>query len=144
MSDEEARMVLNARERAIGQQLVDQVDRFNIEATGLRDMREFLVTETGDGGELVAGIYGWSWGGTAWIEALWVSEGMRRRGVGSRLLRAVEEMAHARGCIQIALDTHSFQAPGFYERHGFEVVGTLPDYPAGHAELLMRKRLSPM
>jgi hypothetical protein len=83
--------------------VVDEVDRFNLETTGIRDMREFLVTETGDDGELAAGIYG-----------------------------------------QIALDTHTFQAPGFYERHGFELVGTLPDYPAGQSELLMRKRLGPM
>lgn len=126
---------------AIAQALIAAVDRFNVETTGIRDARDLLVAETGDGGALLGGLYGWSWGGTCWIQALWVREDMRERGLGSRLLQAGEAIARERGCVQLALDTHSFQAPRFYARHGFEVVGTLPDHPAGHAHLLMRKRL---
>jgi hypothetical protein len=85
MTDDRISDVLSDRERAIAQRFTDEIGEFNLKATGIAEFHELLTVETDRDGELLAGVYGWSWGGTCWIEALWVRGGMRHRRVGSRL-----------------------------------------------------------
>jgi GNAT superfamily N-acetyltransferase len=128
-------------DHALAARLDEELAEFNFDATGIRDAREFAAALHDEGGALMAGVQGWTWGATCWVERLWVREDARHHGLGRRLLLAVESDARARGCGQLALTTHSFQGPEFYRRLGFETVGELADYPVGHASLLLRKRL---
>ena len=59
------------------------------------------------------------------LTALVVSPDMRGRGVGRTLVGAVERWAAARGADRLVLTTarHRAEAPGFYERLGFEHTG---------------------
>jgi GNAT superfamily N-acetyltransferase len=134
--------MIDRPDRAVVARLGDEITAFNFAATGVHDGVEFFAAVRDEHGELVAGIYGWTWGGTAWIERLWVHERHRGRRIGTELLVAAEKEARTRGCNQIALTTHSFQAPEFYRRHGFAVVGEIAGYPAGHTYLLMRRQLT--
>ena len=63
------------------------------------------------------------------IQCLFVSEQLRGQGIGSRLPEAAEKEAERRGCKYAFVDTFSFQASAFYERHGYREVFTLEDYP---------------
>jgi ribosomal protein S18 acetylase RimI-like enzyme len=121
--------------------LEERIYEHNVQATGISDGRLFAVFLRDDMDSVVGGIYGWTWGATCYIRYLYIPEHMRRQGHGSRLMRQVEAEASERGCRQIVLETHDFQAPDFYRRFGFEVVGRVDDYPRGHQCLTMAKRL---
>jgi GNAT superfamily N-acetyltransferase len=120
--------------------LQSRINDYNFDVTGIRDGRELAIFVR-DGEEITAGIAGWTWGGCLYIESLWVEESLRGGGIGSRLLGAAETEAAARGCFQALLETHSFQAPDFYARRGYEPIGMAVDYPKGHAQHYLRKRL---
>jgi len=48
-----------------------RVTEFNLATTGLPPADTLLALERDDVGEIVAGIHGWVWGGTAEIDLLW-------------------------------------------------------------------------
>jgi GNAT superfamily N-acetyltransferase len=123
------------------QYLEDRIYEFNSSATGIAD-GEWLAFLVRERERIVAGICGNTWGGTCELRQFWVEESQRGRGLGTKLLHAAEQEARRRGCTQIVLMTFSFQAPSFYEQHGFEVFARIEDHPRGHRNLLMRKRLA--
>jgi len=91
--------------------------------------------------EVVGGVIGatyWDW---LHIDLMWVKEEFRGRGYGHRLLTLAEDEARQRGAKNAYLDTFSFQALGFYERHGYQVFGQLEGFPAGHQRYFLTKQL---
>ena len=92
-------------------------------------------------GQIVAGLAGETYCGWLFVKYLWVSDGLCGRGVGRALMAQAETLAWKRGCHSAWLDTFSFQAPGFYEKLGYEEFARL-DYPPEHHRHFMRKRLS--
>jgi GNAT superfamily N-acetyltransferase len=121
--------------------LDDRIYAFNRAATGFHDGRALAAFVRDEAGALRAGLAGHTWGGCCEIRFLWVREGERRAGLGSALLAAAEREALARGCERVVLSTHSFQAPGFYARHGYTECGRADGYPRGHAQIYLTKPL---
>jgi len=95
----------------------------------------------GPDGEIAGGVIAvvyWDW---LAIDLMWVKEELRGRGYGHRLLTMVEDEARQRGARHVHLDTFSFQAPEFYEKHGYRVFGELAEFPAGHQRYYLTKDL---
>lgn len=121
--------------------LGERIYEFNSKATGYFDGRLFGASVRNDAGAVIAGFNGYTWGGCAKISNLWVSEHHRRQGLGRTLLHAAEAEAARRGCTLIVLTTHSFQAPGFYERLGYERQYVVEGRPRGHYDIAFSKTL---
>jgi ribosomal protein S18 acetylase RimI-like enzyme len=122
--------------------LKEHIDTFNVDETKLYDFKELAIFLRDSSHQILAGIYGYTWGGCLDIRYLWVREDSRRSGLGSNLMRAAEREAIARGCHVATLETHSFQAPDFYKKLGYEEIGVLDGYPICHKKYYLRKVLS--
>jgi N-acetylglutamate synthase-like GNAT family acetyltransferase len=81
----------------------------------------------------------------AWlrISIMAVAEQERSRGVGRRMMALAHEEAKARGCRHAYVDTMDYQAPGFYQKLGYEVAGKLENWDShGHAKLFLTRELT--
>jgi GNAT superfamily N-acetyltransferase len=139
---DEAALVVGDADDGLRETLDAEINAFNAAVTGMADGRLLCVSVRGDDGDLRAGLFGWTWGGCGYIEFLWVRADGRGRGLGTRLLAAAEQEIRRRGCGQVALSTHSFQAPGFYARFGYRECGRTPAYPRGYDQIHLVKQLS--
>lgn len=118
---------------------------------GLKQYNDQCVPAGGDGDfavflrntdeVVVGGLLARAGRGWLHIGILWVAEGLRGKGYGSRLLTTAEAEGFRRGCHSAYLDTFSFQNPEFYKRCGYKVFGTLEAFPEGHQRFFMRKKL---
>ena len=90
---------------------------------------------------VIAGILGGTYWGWMHIDILWVDENYRKQGLGSKLLQAAESEAKKRGCHSVHVDTMSWQAPDFYKKYGYKVIGQLEDIPLGNKKFHLIKEL---
>lgn len=120
--------------------LIERIIEFNAAASGHNDAESFTAVHRDDAGSIDGGACGYTWGGCCYVAYLWVIESRRRQGLGSEVLEAVERYARERKCKWIFLSTHSFQAPGFYARKGYEPVARIEDHPVGFASIFFAKR----
>jgi GNAT superfamily N-acetyltransferase len=88
-----------------------------------------LVRDPGTG-EAMSGVWGTILYGWLVIDLLYVGDPDRRQCLGSRLLTTIENAARENGCAGVWLTAYAFQAPGFYEKNGYERFAGLGSAPA--------------
>ena len=119
----------------------NSLNQFNNSIVGSDGHSPINIVEYDENGNIIGGIIGGTYWGWMYIDILWVDEKHRRKQIGSNLLLEAEKEAKARGCHHVHVDTMSWQAPDFYKKHGYEVVGILPDIPKGNQKYLLMKAL---
>jgi GNAT superfamily N-acetyltransferase len=93
-----------------------------------------------EGESILGGLAGETFSGWLFVRYLWVSDALRGKGIGRKLMADAEALALERACHSAWVDTFSFQAPGFYPKLGYQVFGEL-DYPPVHKRIFFQKPL---
>ena len=114
---------------------------YNREAMERAECRDLGIFLEGEDGKKAGGLIGYTHGKWLFIKWLWVDASFRGEGVGSKILQQAEATARDRGCTHSMLDTFEFQAPGFYQKYGFETLFVLEEHPATGKHYFLTKRL---
>ena len=86
----------------------------------------------GNDGEFIAGIIAdVDKGACGFVDALFVEEPLRHRGLGTSLLKEAEEFAKENGASMILTDAGDWNV-GFFKKNGYLLRGELKDVPKGH------------
>jgi GNAT superfamily N-acetyltransferase len=121
----------------------DGLDEFNVQETGTEDQRTLAVFVTDPNtNQVVGGLTGRTSLGLWFVDLFYLPAALRGSGIGSEILHEAEQEARRRGCRAGVLYTISFQAPGFYLRHGWRVFGEVPCDPPGTSRVFMTKDLA--
>jgi GNAT superfamily N-acetyltransferase len=110
-------------------------------AVGPREEEEFGVFVRDHAGVVVAGISGLVFGGCCELQAMWVDEAFRGRGLARALMGEAEAEARRRGGALVAFHAYDLLAGDLYDRLGYETVGVIEGCPAGSATRWYRKAL---
>ena len=126
---------------ADAQRVKDGLSLYNVARTGQDYWRYVRLFVRDDKGLIRGGLLGAIWGGWLHVTDLWLEESLRGGGLGRDLITMAEQEARDEGCRYVHLDSHSFQAPDFYKKLGYEEFGRLKDSPLGHEQVFLWKRL---
>lgn len=73
---------------------------------------------------------------------MWIDAAYRGRGYARQLLGAFVAEATDRGVRRIWVSSHDFQAPGLYEKAGFQRIAELAEWPEGHSNIILCKTIA--
>ena len=122
--------------------IIDGLRAYDLNQIGYHDFRPLAVfVRDPQTGKVVGGLHGRSEFGLVYVAWFFLPEDLRRARIGSRVLAMAEEEGRRRGCTRIALTTLSIEAPGFYQKQGYDVAATIDCEPPGLTRYYMTKKL---
>ncbi|NRB25997.1 GNAT family N-acetyltransferase [Shewanella sp.] len=131
--------VINEEDTDVFDELVAGVREHKYEHMGPENTLPLSVVARDENNQLIGGVSGQTIYKNFLIGVVWVDKQTRGTGLGRRLMELAEVEAKQRGCLVAQLDTLSYQAPVFYQKLGFEIVGTVPAFPGSPERYFLLK-----
>ncbi|MEG0480216.1 MAG: GNAT family N-acetyltransferase [Clostridium sp.] len=135
--------IIRESNKSESEQVINEIINYNLSKVPKTQEDDFIYINRvilNSDGKIIGGInskmYCWN---CLYIDVLWINEDYRKQGLGSILLKEVENASKEKGCYLIHLDTFDFQAKDFYIKNGYKVFGTLDECPKGHKRYFMSK-----
>ena len=121
--------------------LLSKLIEYNMEHLDIKEKKPVAVWCRDMNNQIAAGVSGHTFGHWLEIDYFCVDKPLRGTGVGSQLLKQMEETAVKRGCRFTILNTFSFQAKPFYEKHGYKEIFHIENYPKTSSKHFLIKAL---
>jgi len=129
-------------EEGLEETIGNGLNQFNDDVTGISDRQPLaVVVRDHETGRVIGGMTGRSSLGLLFVDLFYLPPALRGGGLGAEILKRFEDEGRRRGCISAVLYTISFQAPAFYEKHGWQRFGEVPCSPPGTTRIFMSKSL---
>lgn len=101
--------------------LNDGIMEYAKQKKGMKQLEFFAFFIRDEEGKIVGGCAGDNMYGGLFVGQLWVSEALRGKGYGTKLMAAAEKLARDSDCIHMAVNTMDWEALEFYKKLGFYV-----------------------
>ena len=116
---------------------------YNESKAGRRDAKPLAIfVRDPANNTVIGGLVGRTSLGMLTVDRFFLPETLRGQDLGTRVLAMAEEEGKRRGCTRAMLMTMHFQAPGFYQKQGWEVAYRFDPDPPGHTRFCMTKKLA--
>lgn len=101
---------------------------------------DFAISIEDENKNLIGGVSGYYADEYVIVQLACVDESYRKKGIGTILFKKLDDFTLSKKCKFIHLETMEFQAKDFYEKFGFSVVSTLPNWFNSYSLHIMRKK----
>lgn len=110
-------------------------------AKGLQPIRTFCFSIENSEKEVLGGVNGVTYYGCLYVDMLWVSDRLRGRGWGTKLMQKAENLGKQQGCSFFTVNTMDWEALPFYQGLGYTIEFVREGYQKGSKMYFLRKGL---
>lgn len=121
--------------------LWEKITEIAIKTQGHQDHESFGFFIRNKNNCIQAGCNGFIFYGCLYVDQLWVDDLIRKKGCGTQLMQAAENLAKSKNCQFISVNTMNWEALDFYKKIGFYVEFERHGFDKNSIFYFLRKNL---